>query len=158
MKRKLKFQGSGSMEDIVLRQADRLLRVAVAAVGNMAEAEDVVQDVFLRMIEKKAKFNDEKHEEAWLVKVTVNTCRNRIRSRWWRREPLLETIPARDNAQREVVDAVMRLSKKYRIAVHLYYFEGYSTREIAEITGHKEATVRQHLTRARRELKKFLEN
>jgi len=146
------------MEEIVRRQADRLLRVAVAAMGGVSEAEDVVQDVFLRMLEKKVRFDDEKHEEAWLVKVTVNVCRNRVRSRWWRREPLLATIPARDDGQHEVVDAVMRLPKKYRVVVHLHYFEGYSTREIAEITACKEAAVRQQLSRARRELKKFLED
>ena len=146
------------IEGIVKRDGDRLFRAAVAITGNKAESEDIVQDVFMKLIEKQPRFESQEHETAWLVRVTVNLCKNRIRSHWWKKtETLLDTYPAQDSNETEIIQAVLSLPTKYRAVIHLFYYEGYSTHEIAEITVQKESTVRQQLTRARRMLKIFLE-
>ena len=146
------------IEKIVERDGDRLFRIAIAITGSKAEAEDAVQDVFVKLLEKQPFFESSEHETAWLVRVTVNTCKNRIRSFWWKMtEPLLDIYPARSSNETEVMEAVMSLSPKYRLVIHLYYYEGYSAKEIAEITLQTESTVRQKLTRARQKLRKFME-
>jgi RNA polymerase sigma-70 factor (ECF subfamily) len=145
------------LDDAMQRNGDRVFRVAVAGMGTRADAEDVVQDVFLKLLEKRPAFESEEHEAAWLVRVTVNMCRSRLRSPRRRQVPLLETYPARDERQHDVMETVMSLPPKYRSVIHLYYYEGYSTREIAEMTAQKDSTVREQLTRARRMLKKYME-
>ena len=146
------------MEQVIKRNADRLLRTAAAVTGNMAEAEDIVQDAFVKYIEKARSFESDAHETAWLIRVTVNLAKNRLRSHWWKTTvPLLDTHPARTNKQLHLMEAVLALPAKYRIAIHLFYYEGYATKEIAEITAQGESTVRAQLTRARRLLKDHLE-
>jgi len=137
---------------------NRLYRTALAILGSKAEAEDVVQDTFIKLFERSQYFESPNHEVAWLIKVTVNLCKNRLRSHWWKRtEPLLDTYPAQNGHQHSIVEAVLELPSKYRGVIHLFYYEGYSTKEIADLTEQKESTVRQQLTRARRLLKGYLE-
>jgi len=146
------------IEEIIKRNGDKLLRTAVAITGNKAEAEDAVQDTFIKLIDKQPLFNSPEHESAWLIRVTVNLCKNRIRSYWWKKtEPLLEAYPAQDSQETDIMQVVLSLPSKYRAVIHLFYYEGYSTKEIADITEQREPTVRQQLTRARRMLKDFLE-
>ena len=145
-------------EKIVKRNEDKLLRTAIAITVNKAEAEDIVQDVFVKLIEKQPCFETEEYETAWLIRVTVNLSKNRLRSHWRKKtEPLLDIYPAKTEEQHNLMETVLTLPPKYRTVIHLYYYEGYSTKEMAEITGQKESTVREQLTRARRMLKDFLE-
>jgi RNA polymerase sigma-70 factor (ECF subfamily) len=133
---------------------DRLFRTAAAILRNKEDAEDIVQDVFVKWHEKQPEFSSAAHETAWFLRVTINLCRSRLRSPWRRRSvPLLHTYPARNDGEREVMESVLALPVKFRTVIYLFYFEGYATAEIAEITGQKESTVRQQLTRARRMLK-----
>jgi len=137
---------------------NRLYKAALAILGNKSEAEDIVQDVFIKLFESQQDFESQAHETAWLIRVTVNMCKNRLRSVWWKRTvPLLETYPAENDQQHGVMEVVLKLPYKYRMAIHLFYYEGYSTSEIADITEQKESTVRQQLTRGRRLLKDVLE-
>ena len=147
------------MEDFVKRHENKIYRIAIAIMGNKADAEDIMQDVFLKVLENKTPhFESVEHETAWLTRVTVNHCRNRLRSHWWKKtEPLLDIYPAQDNEQQYLLETVNTLPSKYRIVIVLFYYEGYSTNEIADITGQKEPTVRSQLTRARHILKEFLE-
>jgi RNA polymerase sigma-70 factor (ECF subfamily) len=147
------------MEAFVTRHENKIYRIAIAIMGNKAEAEDIMQDVFLKVVENKApQFTSVEHESAWLKKVTINQCRNRLRSHWWKKsEPLLDIYPAKDDEQRDLLETVIALPAKYRIVICLYYYEGYSTKEIADITKQKEATVRSQLARARHLLREFLE-
>ena len=146
------------MEETVSRQADRLLRAASAIMGCRADAEDVVQDAFVKLWEKQPSFESPEHETAWLVRVTVNLCKSRLRSPWRKKTgPLTEDYPAQTQAQQSLVQSVLALPPKHRAVIHLFYYEGYSTKEIAQLTNQKDATVRQQLTRARRELKLVLE-
>ena len=118
-----------------------------------------MQEVFLKVVEGKApRFQSPEHEAAWLTRVTVNQCRSLLRNpRRKRSEPLLDVYPAQDDEQYELLETVFSLPAKYRIAICLFYYEGYSTREIAEMTKQKEPTVRSILTRARHMLKAVLE-
>ena len=143
-----------NMEEIVKRHENKLFRIAVAIIGSGAEAEDIVQEVFLKLFEKPQKFESQSHEIAWLIRVTVNLCKSRLRSHWWKRTvPLLKTHPASTEEQHDLMESILALPPKYRIAIHLFYYEGYSTREISELTNQREPTVRAQLTRARQKLK-----
>ena len=137
---------------------NKLYRTALAILGGKADAEDIVHDAFVKLLEKPQNFQSPSHEAAWLIRVTVNLCKNRLRSHWWKKTvPLLDTYPAQNHHQQDLLQAIHTLPPKYRGVIHLFYYEGYSTKEISEITSQNESTVRQQLTRARRMLKDFLE-
>ena len=146
------------MEEIIKQNENKMFRTALAILGGKADAEDVVQDVFIKLFEKQPHFESPEHETAWLIRATVNLCKNFLRSHWWKKTvPLLDTYPAQTDEQQSIIETVLSLSPKYRIVIHLFYYEGYSTKEIAEITEQKESTVREQLTRARRLLKNYLD-
>jgi RNA polymerase sigma-70 factor (ECF subfamily) len=118
-----------------------------------------MQDVFLKILQKQPAFESEEHEQAWLTRVTVNRCKSVLRTSWFKKsEPLLAIYPAADPEQHELVDTINRLPSKYKIPIYLFYYEGYSTKEIAEITKTKETTVRSQLNRARNMLKGLITN
>lgn len=145
------------LEALIDQYANTLLRAAAAILGDPCEAEDAVQDAFLRYLEKRPEFRDEGHERAWLLTVTANGCKSRLRAR--KRHPttqLLDVYPAPDGESRELLEAVMALPANQRAAVHLHYYEGYATDEIAKILGQRPGTVRSHLSRARDNLRRRL--
>lgn len=148
------------MEDklkaVITRQGDRVYRMAFSICPG--EADDVWQEVFLQWLRKQPEFPDEARERAWLLKVTANLCRSRLRSPWYkRREELPETIPASDAAEETLRELIDRLPKDLRAAVYLHYYEGYSTKECAELLGVKESALRMRLHRARALLKNWIE-
>ena len=148
---------SDRLETLVTKYESTLFRAALAILGDVPEAEDAVQDTFLRYLEKSPEFRDEGHERAWLLKVTANGCKSRLRSRKRRQtQELPDSLPAPEDGSREVLAAVMALPANQRAAVHLYYYEGYSTGEIAAILGQRPGTVRSHLSRARDALRETL--
>lgn len=145
------------LEEIVTKYENTLFREALAILGDVPEAEDAVQDAFLRYLEKRPEFRDGEHEKAWLLKVTANGCKSRLRAR--KRHPaveLLDVYPAPDAGCRELLEAVLTLPANQRAAVHLHYYEGYTTDEIARILGQRPGTVRSHLSRAREALRRQL--
>ena len=147
----------GRLEEVITTYQDTLYRAALAILGDAQEAEDAVQDAFLRWWERAPDFPDAARERAWLLKVTVNGCKSRLRSPWRRRTaPLLDTYPAAEPEEREVLEAVQALPPRDRAVVHLYYYEGYQTAEIAAMTGQREGTVRSRLSRARGKLRELL--
>jgi len=142
------------LERLIDQYTSTLLRTAAAILGDWYEAEDAVQDTFLRVLERKPAFRDPDHERAWLLTVTANSCKSRLRAR--KRHPttqLLDTLPAPDEDTHELVEAIQALPANQRAAVHLHYYEGYSTDEIAKILGQRPGTVRSHLSRAREALR-----
>lgn len=148
---------SDRLETLVTKYENTLFRAALAILGDVPEAEDAVQDAFLRYLEKGPEFRDGGHERAWLLKVTANGCKSRLRSRKRRQtQELPDSLPAPEDGSREVLAAVMALPANQRAAVHLYYYEGYSTGEIAAILGQRPGTVRSHLSRARGALRETL--
>ena len=116
-----------------------------------------MQDAFVKYLEKAPEFESPEHEKAWLIRVTVNGCKSRLRSPWHRRRTALsEGLPAPAPEERTVLEAVLALPPRDRAAVHLYYYEGYSTPEISAMTGQSEGTVRSRLARARQKLRNLL--
>ncbi len=145
------------LEILVDQYEHTLLRAALAILGDPCEAEDAVQDTFLRWLEKRPVFRDEGHEKAWLLTVCANGCKSRLRVR--KRRPtveLLDIYPAPTEDSGAVAEAVLALPANQRAAVHLFYYEGYSTGEIAAILGQRPGTVRSHLSRARETLRREL--
>ena len=148
---------SNRLEELVNKHGNTLFRAALAVLGDVHGAEDAVQDTFLRYLEKCPELRDENHEKAWLLKVTTNLCKSALRAK--KRHPtveLLDVYPAPDDDARELVEAVLALPANQRSAVHLFYYEGYSTGEIAAILGQRPGTVRSHLSRARETLRQKL--
>ena len=145
------------LEELIRTHQDTLYRTALAILGDPQEAEDAVQDAFLRCWEKAPEFESGAHAKAWLLRVTVNGCKSRLRAPWRRRTaPLLDTYPADGPEERETLEAVQALPAADRAVVHLYYDEGYRTAEIAAMTGLREGTVRSRLSRARSRLRELL--
>lgn len=147
--------------DVLLdRYGDMILRLAFSCMKNLPDAEDVLQDVFLKILEKNPAFESEEHRKAWLIRVAVNICRSRLRSPWRRHKELEEADAFLEEVDwlegNEVLDAVMALPEKYREVIHLYYYEDYSVGQIASLLGRKEATVRSLMFRARAILKNTL--
>lgn len=148
---------SNRLEELVTKHENTLYRAALAILGDIQEAEDAVQDAFLRYLEKRPDLRDENHERAWLLKVTANRCKSALRAK--KRHPtveLLDVYPAPDEESRELVEAVLELPANQRAAVHLFYYEGYSSEEIGTILGQRPGTVRSHLSRARETLRQKL--
>ncbi len=146
-----------------MKFGDTVLRVAFSYTGRMSDAEDITQDVFLTLHSKPVEFSNDEHMKAWLLRVTVNKCRNFRKSSWIngrietdsRGLDVLSCSMSADET--ELLDIVMTLPEKYRTVLYLYYYEGYSIKEIAGILKKNENTVSSLLQRARAKMKSKLE-
>ncbi len=140
---------------------DTIYRVALHALNNLQDAEDVTQTVLLKLYECKKNFESEEHMKHWILRVAVNESRKMLRS-FWRHtcvplEEWRETAVIEDSAKAEVLEAVMALEPKYRVSVYLYYYEGLTVAEIAAAMKANPSTVQTWLLRARARLRKELE-
>lgn len=135
-------------------------RTALHALGSPQDADDAVQEVFLRLFRYKAPFESEEHLRRWLLRVTVNCCRDVLKSPWRKRRVSWEELPETPVFDRPEQAAlyreVMALPEKYRTVLNLFYYEELSVREIGELLGVGESTVTTRLARARRRLKERL--
>ena len=141
---------------IYYRNVSSVYRVCYSYMKNKPEAEDMVQETFLRMITSGQTFENSHHEKAWLIVTAANLCKDTLK-KWWRKHEDLDDyaniLPAADPKEDSAVEAVLNLPPKYKDVVYLYYYEGYSTAEIARHLKSPEATVRSRLSRARTILK-----
>lgn len=136
---------------------DMVYRLALAATRSTQDAEDIVQTVFLKLLDGRTRPMPG-HERAWLARVTVNACRDLMRSSWRRKtQPLDETIPFSSPEEGALFDAVMALPAKYRVPVHLHYYEGYTYTEIGSLLKISPSAVSMRLHRARNLLRSILE-
>ena len=144
--------------ELARQYAPAVYRLAYARTGCRADAEDVMQEVFLRLIKAGPTFTGQEHAKAWLLRVASNCANDLFRLPWRRREePLEETLSAPEEPETgSVTQAVLSLPARYRIPIHLYYYEDYSVAEIARILGKREGTVKSHLFRARNLLRERL--
>ena len=139
------------------RYSDMVYRLAFARVKNKYDADDILQEVFLRFIKVKEKVNNDEHAKALLIRITINCSKSMLSSSWFKRtEPLSENLSVSDPGF-DTLDAVLRLPQKYRTVIHLHYYMGYSVDEIADILKSKPSTVKSQLHRARQKLKIDLE-
>lgn len=146
-----------TLERAVRAHTSALYRLAYTQLRSAADAEDAVQEAFLRCLRRAPVFESDAHARAWLMRVTLNICRDMLRSPWHRRRDALpDDLPAPDDETGELLAAVLALPQKYRAPIHLYYYEGYAIREIADLLGCRPATVGTRLARARRLLRQAL--
>lgn len=127
-------------------------------VQNTEDAADLLQEVFIKLFATKDNFQSDEHMKAWLIRVSINLCKNHLRSIKTRKiVPLEEDIPFFDQREdNELLKVVLTLPEKYRIPIHLFYYESYSIKEIGNILDMPEATVKIRLKRAREKLGKIL--
>lgn len=146
--------------EIYYRNSDSVYKIAFLHLRNKSDAEDAVQSVFLKYCMLKPEFQNNEHEKAWFIVTARNHCRDILRS-WWNRErtegfPELTCEFLSDNPYGDILEAVMKLKDKYRDLIYLFYYEGYSTVEIAKMLEKNESTVRTQMNRAREQLKKII--
>ncbi len=138
----------------VITHSDTLIKVAFSYLKNMADAEEVAQDVFLAYLQTSPVFANDEHEKAWLIRTTINKCKNRLKSGWFsKRTPMPDELGDLSKQEYSVLQDVLTLDEKYRIPIHLHYYEGYSLEEIGEILHAKPATVGTWLARGRKMLR-----
>lgn len=141
------------------RYLDTVFRVAYNYIGSRADAEDITQNVFFKLLQSKRPFESEDHAKNWLIRVTVNECKNLVRAKWWKTESIEDhtlSLTFENPAHSDLYYAVMGLPKKYRLPLYLHYYEGYSTGEIGELLGIPKNTVCSNLKRGREQLKEIL--
>lgn len=154
------------IEEILNVYGDMIYRMAYTQVKSRALADDVYQDVCIKLLKQKKKIEPEEHLKAWLLRVTINCCKDYWKSAWvqkisWSTNSK-ENMEALGNNPMEqetgyVTECVLNLPEKYRTVIHLYYYEGYSQKEIAELLGKKENTIASQLARGKTLLKIELE-
>lgn len=141
------------------RHVDTVFYVCYSFMKNKPEAEDMVQETFLRLITSGKTFENERHEKAWLIVTASNLCKDTLK-RWWRREESIEENPAlaqkTADSDNDLLEAILALPRDYKTAVYMYYYEGYTALEIAQSLRCPHATVRTRLARARKLLKSML--
>lgn len=143
---------------IFAQYADTVFRLAFARTKHRQDAEDIVQEVFLRYMKAQPVFASAEHCKAWLLRVTLNCAKNHLNSAWVRHFAQLPDDFAREAAKTDsVLGQVLALPAKYRTVVHLFYYEGYTVDEIAQLSGAKSSTVKSQLHRARKLLRISLE-
>lgn len=145
-------------EQIIKTYSDMVYRLAFARTGTKDDADEVYQEVFLRLLKKRPVFESQEHCRAWLLRVTIN-CSNTLLSSLWKKRTVVleEDLPFQEKDSLELYEELSKLPQKYRDVIHLFYYEELSVADISKILHRKESTVRTQLTRARTMLKEILE-
>lgn len=148
-----------AIDEIVDTYSDTVYKVAYSQMKNRSDAEDVFQNVFLKYLKKQPDFINQQHAKAWFIRVTINCCKDIWKSSWNRRtQPLEENLISDIKEENTLDEFLTKLSPKYRIVIHLFYYEEMSISEISKLLRRKESTVKMQLTRARRMLKEYIES
>lgn len=151
-----------SAEELISKYSDMVYRVAFSRTQNNYDAQDITQDVFmkyLKYVRAGNVFRDEEHRKAWLLKVAVNTGNTFVKTAWFRHRADMTEVADMSQAMEEkseVYDAVMALPEKYRMVIHLFYYEELSVKEIGSVLNLSETAVKSRLHRAREVLKEKL--
>lgn len=151
------IKGKDAFSFAFRQYTDTVYRVALHNTVNFSDAEDVTQEVFIKLLETNKAFRDSEHLKAWLIRVTVNLCRDKMKR--MSRETLVEDVVYKnsDEAETDILKAVKSLPENYRNTIYLHYYEGYTAKEIGRILDAKENTVLSWLSRGREALRKELD-
>ncbi|MDO4442358.1 MAG: sigma-70 family RNA polymerase sigma factor [Slackia sp.] len=145
---------------LVNAYANLILRLSFTYLKSTHDAQDICQSILLKLIERHEAFQSEEHEKAWVVRATANACKDALRNSYRHTSAPLEEAAAHQAPEEPegsaVLDAVMELDEKYREAIYLHYYEGYSIAEIAAITGRSASATAAHLSRGRAKLRSAL--
>ncbi|MBR2009300.1 MAG: sigma-70 family RNA polymerase sigma factor [Peptococcaceae bacterium] len=146
---------------MVAQYGNMVYRLAFARMQNRHDADDIFQEVFLRYVRRNPRFESEEHAKAWFLRTTLNCCKNHWASAWQRKTTGLSEVQEMsvvydsEDAQM-LADALAKMDGKYRVVLHLYYYEGLKAEEIAKIQGVSAGTVRMQLSRGREKLEDLL--
>lgn len=155
------YMDSKNAERLINTYADTILRISYMYLKETHDAEDICQEVFMRLLTKEIHFDSLSHEKNWIIRTAINACKDHLRTCFWKRAIDLEEaseIPVPEKPDSELLDLVMTLPKNYRVCIYLHYYEGYPVNEIAPMIGKSENTVSAYLSRGRKKLKVILEN
>lgn len=143
--------------DIYNRHVETVYRVCFLYMKNKSDTEDMVQTTFIKLIKSNKKFESSEHEKAWLIRTASNACKNNV-SHWFRKNINIDYINevSEDIKDDATISLILSLPDKYKSVIYMYYYEGYSTKEISSILDMKEATVRSNLSRGRLLLKDII--
>lgn len=154
---KLKANEQKEYQEIVEKYSNMVYRLAYFYTNSKYDADDIYQDVFLKYLQNKKQFENEEHKKAWLIRVTINCCKKLWLSSWKRKIiPLDDEIKFEMEENIGLYNEIKKLPKKYRVVIHLFYYEQYSVKDISKILKQKESTIRTWLTRARKMLKIYI--
>ncbi len=146
-------------ESIYERQSDYIYKLCCFYLGNASEAQDAVQNIFIKILEKHIKFKNEQHEKAWFHTVARNHCKDIMKSAWWKKKTYIETIPEfplQENIQPDnsgLENALRYLSIKQKEVIYLYYYKELSINEISKLLKRKESTIQSQLAAGRKRIK-----
>jgi RNA polymerase sigma factor (sigma-70 family) len=140
------------------KYSDMVRRICFLYLQNSTDVDDVFQEVFLKLLQNKTPFRSEEHEKAWLIRATINKCKDLLKSFWRRNTDSIEYIdlPFEDKTEGELLQVVLSLPRKYKDVIYLHYYEEYTVPEMAKLLNQKENTIYSHLHRARALIKKKL--
>ncbi|MPN17145.1 ECF RNA polymerase sigma factor SigW [bioreactor metagenome] len=139
--------------------SDMVYRICFLYLRNKSDIEDVFQEVFLRFLQKEPSFESKDHEKAWLIRVTMNQCKDVLKSFWRNNIHLVENVEVRleDTPENDLLQVVLSLPKKYKDVIYLYYYEGYTVPAMAKLINQNENTIYSHLYRGKALLRRKLE-
>lgn len=155
------MRSSQELEEVIQQYGDTVERICLLHLGQDSDRQDVFQNVFLKYALSTTVFQSPEHRKAWLIRVTINACRDRLRSFFRRFTVSLEEgeslpAPSEDGEYRELLEAVRALPGRYRDVIYLFYYEGYTALEIAQMLGKSPNTIYTWLARARDRLRETL--
>ncbi|MDD2435666.1 MAG: sigma-70 family RNA polymerase sigma factor [Bacilli bacterium] len=144
------------IKETIEKYSNMIYRICLMYLKNNLDAEDAYQEIFIKIMEKSPIFVNENHQKAWIITVTTNHCKNILKKRTYYKTITYDdniNIPINDKEDKEILSIIFTLPLNYRNVIYLYYYEGYSTKEIAKILHKRESTIRTWLKRARESLK-----
>lgn len=148
----------GTIERLVQKYSSMVLQIAYQYSFNKSEAEDITQEVFIKLYKNIKKIKNNEHIKAWLIRVTINLSIDYNRNYWNKNTTSLdENYKYFDEETKDVFNELKKLTPEYRNIIYLYYYQGYKISEISGILSMNQNTVSSYLTRARKELKHILE-
>lgn len=150
---------SQNAERLVNAYADMILRLSCMYLKKTHDAEDICQDVLLKLLLGNFNFENPEHEKAYIIRTTINACKDHLRTAFWKYAVDLESAPdiaVPERPDSKIFELVMELPKNYRTSIYLHYYEGYRVNEIAAMLGKSENAVSAYLTRGRKRLKCLL--
>ena len=151
------LDSKGHVTNTVNQYSDMVYTLALARAKNKSDAEDVFQEVFIRYMKNHHKIVSDEHCKAWLIRTTINCSYDIFNSPWTKKTvPMIDNLVFSTEEKSDIYHNVLELPKKYRTVIHLFYYEDMSIKEIAEVLGTKEGTVKSQLHRGRNMLKESL--
>lgn len=153
------YMDSKNADRLINTYADMILRISFMYLKQTCDAEDICQDVFLKLLSGEYTFDSPAHEKSWIIRTTINACKDHLRTAFWKRSQTIDAIleiPAPNASESELLDLVMSLPRNYRVSIYLYYYEGYQVKEIAAMYGKTENAISTYLRRGRQKLRQML--